>query len=80
MEIKKSQAVRAAQAVSGTEDGKIFLGYLVAKYGFAGCSTFHENPVKMNMNEGARSVMVEIGRMLATDANELEDIERRNQR
>jgi hypothetical protein len=69
-------AARAVQALVGTEDGKIFLAYLAAKYGFSRRSTVVPDSTSMTYaNEGQRTVLIDIGFLMDADILKLAELE-----
>lgn len=65
--MKRRDAAAAAQAVAQTPEGATLLNYLVGRYGFSRRSTYDPDPYRTAMNEGQRSVLVDIGILLDLD-------------
>jgi hypothetical protein len=74
MKVSRSNAAAAVQRLAETEDGQVFIAYLVAKYGYTRNSTA-QGPHTLEMNEGQRTVMVDIGVLLDADPLKLKDME-----
>ena len=58
--------------LSATEDGRIVIGWMISKFGFTRRSTYDKDPVRMGVNEGQRSVVMEIGKLLEIDLEQLD--------
>ena len=66
------ETIRAAQRAFGSEDGHRVLQYMLGRFAYTQSSTLDGDPHKMAFNEGQRFVMVELGKLLAMDAETLE--------
>jgi len=71
-EVQPHELAMAFQECFSTPAGQIVLTYLVAKFGRTSATTFDENPQRMAYNEGQRTVLVDIGKKLATKPADLE--------
>lgn len=70
-EVQPHELAMAFQECFSTPAGQIVLTYLVAKFGRVSATTFDENPVRMAYNEGQRTVLVDIGKKMATQPADL---------
>lgn len=76
LKVSKSDVVLAYQSALSTQEGQIVLADLMRRFGFTTWSTFVEgDPNKTSWQEGQRSVLVHIGRMLEADPAEAEEHE-----
>lgn len=71
-EIQPHELAMAFQECFTTPAGQIVLAYLVTKFGRTTGTTFDENPVRMAYNEGQRTVLVDIGKKMATQPEDLD--------
>lgn len=63
----------AYKQVFSAQEGQIVMADLLRHFGFSRNSTFNVNPGSMAYNEGQRSVLIHVGRMLDADPTELEE-------
>lgn len=63
-EIDADTLLAAYANTFSSEDGQIVLADMLRRFGFAHRSTFSGDTHRMAANEGQRSVMIHIGRML----------------
>lgn len=69
----RGDIARAYQAIFDTPDGHIVLAHLQASYGYVNKTLFVPgDPQHTAYNEGQRSVLVGIGRMLEDDPDSLD--------
>lgn len=68
-----ASVAEAWQEIAQTEEGRLILADLAAKFGFQTKSTFDTNAATMAFHEGQRAVMVHIGKLLSLDPQELRE-------
>lgn len=71
--ISPADVAEAWQEIMRTEEGRVVLSDLQARFGFTSESTFDPNPATMAFKEGQRAAMIYIGKMLSTDPQALRD-------
>lgn len=65
--MERKDAAAAAQEIARTPAGATLFNYLVGKYGYSRRSTFDPDPYRMALQEGQRTVLVDLGILLDTD-------------
>ncbi len=67
----------AYKIVFSTEEGQIVLAHLASRFGFTRVSTYDPQAPdnQIYIREGQRTVLIEIGRQMDADANQLNDDE-----
>ena len=66
----------AYKVMAATQEGQIVIADLMRRFGFSRFTTFvHGDPDKSTLNEGQRTVVIHIGRMIDADPAAFEDQE-----
>ena len=74
MSVSQADICIAYKQVAATQEGQVVLADLTRKFGFTRFSTFVPgDPYHSQLNEGARTVVVHIGRMIAADPSDFEE-------
>ncbi len=63
----------AYKVVCATQEGQIMIADLMHRFGFSRHSTFDADPYRTTLNEGQRTVVMHIGRMIDADPAAFED-------